>query len=189
MRTCTNLYQSKGATVKPATNFQFHGTRFEAHQRSKGSTKARIATRDAAPKPRETCWPSKVTLLPTSRETKVYERLSAGYGLQKRWSILRWAPWRPRTAEGPCHTIARRSEKAGNRTDCASTARGRAACGKQCPGPNQWGGRKVSQRTSEAVSPSPTRSFRWERRKRGLGTRTSPRVSGHTPWRPARPLA
>lgn len=78
--------------------------------------------------------------------------------MQERWSIPRWAPWRPRTAEGPGHTTAQRSEKAGNRTDCASTARGRAACGKQCLGPNQWGGRKVSPGTSEVEIPrSPAR--------------------------------
>ena len=72
---------------------------------------------------------------------------------------------------------------------CASTARGRAASGKQCPGRNQWGGRKVSPGASEAGSPSPACSFRGEWRKRGAGPLTGPQVYGHTPWRSARPLA
>lgn len=64
--------------------------------------------------------------------------------MRERWTTPRWARWRPRTAEGPGPTTARRSGRAGNRTDCDSTARGRAACGKPCLGPNPWGGKKVS---------------------------------------------
>lgn len=94
--------------------------------------------------------------------------------MRGKWSIPRWAQWRRRTAAEPRHTTSQRSGRAGNPTGCASTARGRAAYGKQCPGPNQWGGRKVSPGVSEVGSPSPSCQFLWEWRKRGARTRTSP---------------
>ena len=133
------------------TDFRIHRTSSAATRKKRSCQSRKGALRC----PNLARFLGKVIFPATSREIKIHEQLSAGQSLRGRWSILHWARWRMRTAAGPGRTTLRRSGRAGNRMGCASTARGRAASGKQCPGRNQWGGRKVSPGASEAGSPSP----------------------------------
>ena len=71
---------------------------------------------------------------------------------------------------------------------CASTARGRAASGKQCPGRSQWGGRKVSPGASEAGSPSPPARFAGSGGSAGRGRGPAPRSTVTPPGARPAPL-
>lgn len=99
----------------------------------------------AEPKLRESCGPGQIPGHPLLMVAGGACAALQRRGLPQKWSILRLMLRWLRTLEEPDRTRSPRSPRVGNRTECASTARGRAACGKPRPVRSRRGGRKVSR--------------------------------------------